>query len=288
MKYQCRTLQLFILILAALLVAGCHGESDRNQAVPSPTPATSASTLDPPDRMQIGRITALGTIHPAQTLQLSFLAGAPVRVAPVWLGREVKAGDLLAELDTTALEIELQSAQEQVAIFQAELDSLLNDPNEPAIAALVRRAETEHAQQVAEAEIALQIAEWRLEQARLQDHTATVAIAQSRRQQLELGLAQVRVKDATPSITFAQIELERTKAALDETQDEYNKALDRPWEDQHVRDEWAKRLRQAQWDHRQAQTQLDAARQAQRAYALGLDRGTHRVDRVHPGVPRPG
>jgi multidrug resistance efflux pump len=271
MKHPCRILQRFMLILAALLVAGCRSESDRDKAAPSPTPATSASTFDLPERMQTGQITALGTIRPAQTLQLSFLAGAPVRAVPVRLGWEVKAGDLLAELDRTALETELQSAQEEVAICQAELDMLLHGPDEPATAARVKRAEAEHAQQIAEAEIALQIAEWQLEQARLQDHEPALAIAESKRQQLELQLAQARIEDAMATITSAQIELERTKAALDETQDEYNKALDRPWEDQHVRDEWAKRLRQAQWDRRQAQTQLDAARQAQRAYVLGLE-----------------
>jgi HlyD family secretion protein len=271
MKRQCRILQLFVLMLAVLLVAGCRGDSGRDKAVPSPTPATSVSTSNLPEKAQTGRITALGTTRPAQTLQLSFLAGAPVRAVPVPLGWEVTVGDLLAELDTTALEAELQSAQEEVAICQAELDTLLNGPNEPATAALVKRAETEHAQQTAEAEIALQVAEWQLEKARLQDHTAAVAVAQSRRQQLELELAQARIQDATPNITSAQIELERAKAALDETQDEYNKALDRPWEDQYARDEWAKRLRQTQWAYRQAQTQLDAAHKAQRAYALGLE-----------------
>jgi len=271
MKHQCRILQLFILILAALLVAGCRGDSADNGLVPFPTPTISGGNTELPGAVEAGRITALGTLHPAQTLQLSFLVGGPVRAVPVRAGSEVRAGDLLAEMDTTVLEIELESTRQEVTICEAELDALLDGPDTLATAALVRRAEAEHAQQVAEAEIALQVAEWQLEKARLQDHTAAVAVAQSRRQQLELELAQARIQDATPNITSAQIELERAQAALDETQDEYNKALDRPWEDQHVRDEWAKRLRQAQWDYRQAQTRLDAAHRAQRAYALGLE-----------------
>jgi HlyD family secretion protein len=271
MKRRCGALQFIVLMLVVTLVVGCRGDSARDEALPSPTPATSAHLSGSSGAVEAGQVKALGTLRPVHTLQLSFLVGGPIRALPVRLGAKVQAGDLLAELDTTALQVDVESAQEEVAIRQAELDSLLNDLDAPATAALVRRAETEHAQQVAEAEIVLQIAECKLEQARLQDHTAAVAVAQSRRQQLELELAQARVQDATPNITSAQVELERAKAALDETQDEYNKALDRPWEDQHVRDEWAKRLRQAQWDHRQAQTQLDAARQAQRAYALGLE-----------------
>jgi hypothetical protein len=57
---------------------------------------------------------------------------------------------------------------------------------------------------------------------------------------------------------------------LDDTQDEYNKALDRPWEDQEIRDAWAKLLRQVQLDYRLAQAQLDGAQQAQQARAFML------------------
>jgi multidrug resistance efflux pump len=69
---------------------------------------------------------------------------------------------------------------------------------------------------------------------------------------------------------MAQVEVERAKIALDETQDEYNKALDRPWEDQSIRDTWAKRLQQAKLNYRLAQAQLTRAQNAQRAHAVGL------------------
>ena len=69
----------------------------------------------------------------------------------------------------------------------------------------------------------------------------------------------------------AQVELERAKIALDDAQDEYNKALDRPWEDQGIRDAWARQLEQMQLNYRAAQAQLDGATSAQRAHALGLE-----------------
>jgi multidrug resistance efflux pump len=64
--------------------------------------------------------------------------------------------------------------------------------------------------------------------------------------------------------------VERARIALEDTQDEYNKALDRPWEDQEIRDAWSKRLEQAQLDYRLAQAQLDGAQQAQRARTFNL------------------
>jgi multidrug resistance efflux pump len=57
---------------------------------------------------------------------------------------------------------------------------------------------------------------------------------------------------------------------LDETQDEYNQALDRPWEDQAVRDAWASRLREAQLAYCLAQAQLEGAQNAGRAHAIDL------------------
>jgi HlyD family secretion protein len=72
-------------------------------------------------------------------------------------------------------------------------------------------------------------------------------------------------------VEAAQVEVERAKIALDDTQNEYNKALDRPWEDQEIRDAWAKQLEQAQLDYRAAQAQLDRANSARRAHVLSLD-----------------
>jgi multidrug resistance efflux pump len=74
-----------------------------------------------------------------------------------------------------------------------------------------------------------------------------------------------------PEVTAAQVTVERAQIALDDAQDEYNKALDRPWEDQGIRDGWARELVQKQLDHRQAEAQLIAARSARRANALRVD-----------------
>jgi multidrug resistance efflux pump len=65
--------------------------------------------------------------------------------------------------------------------------------------------------------------------------------------------------------------LERARIALADVQNEYSKALDRPWEDQAIRDSWADRLEQVQLDYKAAEAQLQSALDSQRAYQVGLN-----------------
>jgi HlyD family secretion protein len=214
-----------------------------------------------------GRIKALGTIRPAQTLQLSFGASGPIKAVPARLGLAVKAGDLLTDLDTAALQLELENAQAQVALQQAALDALRNGPSR----AEIHRAEAAHRQQVAQAETALRVAQLQLEQAKVLSPEVAVTLAQVGQAQLELQLAQVRANSPQAEVTVAQTNLARAQDTLATAQNEYKKALDRPWEPQEVRDAFAKGIQQAEWEARIAQARLDAARSALHAHALGLD-----------------
>jgi multidrug resistance efflux pump len=110
-----------------------------------------------------------------------------------------------------------------------------------------------------------------LEQAQAKDPGDDVAAAEARIKQIRAQMAQLRAQDPGSEVELAQIEVERAKIALDDTQDEYNKALDRPWEDQEIRDAWAKQLEQAQLNYRAAQARLDGASSARRVHAFGLD-----------------
>jgi len=238
---------------------GEHGASPRQIETPAGAEMGSQGAAS--------AISALGTVWPVQRLQLSFGASGPVRAVPVFLGMEVKEGDLMAELDTTALDFDLQDAQEEVALRRAVLDGLMDGSD----AALVERAEAEHAQQVAEAEIATQVANWQLEQAGLQGQASTVAGARSRLRQLDLQLAQARAQSPTAEVVATQVALARAQDALDAARVAYQEALDRPWESQTVRDAHARALREAQREVQLAQAQRDSALDAQRAHALGVE-----------------
>lgn len=199
---------IYILMCIALLAAGCSrvnapGESE---ATPSPTQAPAMIGLG--SQGTASAITALGTLRPAQTLRLGFETGGPVRAVSVRLGSKAKAGDLLAELDTSALELELQSAHEQVAVQQAALEGLMNGSS----TALVERAEAEHTHQVAQAEIALRMAQWQLDEAK---KALEWQIAQA---ELDLAVAQTRLTQAEESnadaIAQAELDLAAAQARL--------------------------------------------------------------------------
>jgi len=254
-----------ILLLALLLAVGCNRSPQATPTGDVDDPLVGPTT---PAAVQSGdRIKALGTVRPAQTLRLSFGAGGPVEAVPARVGLAVKAGDLLAELDTAALQLGLENAQAQVALQQAALDALQKGPSR----AEIDRAEAAHKLQVAQAGTALRVAQLQLEQAKLSRPDAGVTVARAGQTQLELQLTQQRAHSPQAEVTVAAVNLARAQAGLATAQNEYRKALDRPWEPQEIRDALARGIQQAEWETQIAQARLDAARSALRAHALGLD-----------------
>ena len=243
-----------IVLLIGLAVVGCQG-ADR----PTPTPAL--------DEAYVPVVSVTGELVPARWAVLNHKAGGQVVEVLVEAGDAVAAGAPLVLLDTTALELALERAQGQFTIQRAGLALLRAGATEETIA----RADRDHAHQVAQAEIALQAKQEQLVQAQAADPAAEVAAVEARVAQGERQIAQARAQDPAPQVQLAQVEVDRAQIALDDTQDEYNKALDRPWEDQAIRDAWAKQLEQAKLNRRAAQAQLDQAESARLAHVRGLE-----------------
>jgi len=205
------TILVGLLLCVTLLAVGCSKGNASQESKATPYPTQALDMMGTGGQSPASAVTALGTVRPAQTLQLGFRASGPVRSVLVRLGGEVKTGDLLATLDTSALELELQSAQEEVALRQAALDGLINGPG----ATLVARAEAEHAQQVAQAEVALQIKQLQLEKARLEDPSASVVARRASVEQLKLQLAQMRMGPSEADVVVAQSAVDSAQAQLD-------------------------------------------------------------------------
>jgi HlyD family secretion protein len=258
-----------LVMLALLILAGAFFVStarDTNgKDLPAPTRASDYAGLA--YQQPSNSINANGILLPARRVALSLRVAGPIESLPVEVGADVQAGDLLAELDSTALEFGLTRAQESVVARQAALEGLLDGP----APALLERAEAEHAQQVAQARIALQMAQWRLQAAQFQDNDLIVAIAQAELEQLDLQLAQARAQSPAAEVVAAQVRLARAQEALDAAQVEHQEALDRSWELPEVREAYARALRLARQEVELAQAQLDSALDAQRAHALGLE-----------------
>jgi len=215
-------------------------------------------------------VTAVGRVLPLSEVTLSFEVSGRVTEVLVKAGVSVKQGQPLARLDTEDAELQVRSAAASLTATEAQFQQLMAGPTEEE----VRVAQGQLAS--AQAAVDQAIAQRDQVLTGTQDSEITVAQAQvdsarSRVTQLRLQREQARAQDLAPDVAAAQVELERAKIALDETQDEYNKALDRPWEPQEVRDSWAKQLQQARLTYRAMQAQLDRALNSQRAYLLSLD-----------------
>lgn len=220
-------------------------------------------------------ITAVGSVRAQVDVALSFGVAGRVTTVSVQEGQQVKRDDVLIQLDTADLELQVRTAQAGLMSAEALLAQLKAGP---------RPEEIRAAQgQVDAAQAALDQAIAQRDQLIGGDSDvliaqAQLASAQTRVKQMQLQLNQTRAQDPAPDLTIAQIEVERAQINLSDIQNEYNKAFDRPWEDQSIRDGWAKQLQQAQLNYRQAQAQLDRATGAQRAYTIGLDVLTAQIE----------
>jgi HlyD family secretion protein len=121
--------------LLALLIAGCAGQL-RPSAEPTPTPGVAVPAKTQSGSQVSGRqIIAEGQAVPVRSAALGLPAAGIVISVPVTLGAQVKAGDLLAQLDTRQLELQLAQAAANVAVAQAKLDQFNEGPSAQDVAA---------------------------------------------------------------------------------------------------------------------------------------------------------
>lgn len=225
-----------VLLCMLFLVTGC-GRTDATPVATTsaPTPGTTGLTYV----VQRGRVAKIleftGRISPVDEVPLYFKTAGFVRQVLAQPGDQVKAGDLLAELEA---EVEVEGPQNQIALAELNL----------AVAqASLDQAEQAKAYAIAQAEMALALAQEQLAVTRALRATYTAGSVSAR-----VGLEQ-----AEDQLAWAEIE--------------HQKALDRPWEPQGVLDVYAFALQQAQWNLETAQAQHDQATANEWAYQHELE-----------------
>lgn len=109
---------LVILLVMALVISAC-GSNTSNQPIPTVvldggTPNASSTqtvqTVAQPISSN-GGVTASGVVKPVQDAQLAFAFAGNIKKVYVAEGDQVKAGDMLAELDNTNTQVEVDQAQ---------------------------------------------------------------------------------------------------------------------------------------------------------------------------------
>ena len=128
MKYK---LLLILLVISALTACGSGGNS--NQPIPTVVldggTVNTSTTPSAPQSSSSGATAASGFVVSAQEAQLAFALAGDIKKVYAAEGDQVKAGDVLAELDNTAFQLEVEQAQRTVreltsssAIAAAEQD----------------------------------------------------------------------------------------------------------------------------------------------------------------------
>ncbi len=132
--------RLITLGIVVVLVAGALTGYFRFATIKAS--AQAANNL-PTTTVQLGNLVATvntaGNITPAQEVALNFGQSGTVSKVEVQVGDQVKAGQVLAQLDSTALELQLQNAQVNLKNAQDQL-AQAQSPNSPEDIASARSA----------------------------------------------------------------------------------------------------------------------------------------------------
>jgi len=230
-----RYLYVKVFLCLVLLVTGCGRTGD----VPiAPTSVSTLGTTSLTYVVQRGGITRelefTGRISPVEEVPLYFGTSGYVKQVLVRPGDQVKAGDLLVELE---VELGVEGMQSQIAL--AELDLAVAQ-------ASLTQAEEANAYAIAQAEMTLEMAQEQLARTRALQTTYTAAT------------------------TSARVSLERAEDQVARAETEFQGVLASPWEPQRVHDAAALALQQAQWELEVAQALYNQAIAGQTAYQRDL------------------
>lgn len=124
-----------IIFLVLVAIAGGVFVASSQGAV---TAAPKAQSILPVVKAS-AKIVSEAKVVPATSAELAFASGGIVAGVPVAQGEQVKAGDLLARLDTRILELQLAQEEASLAGARARLGQLKNSPTAAEVQAAEQR-----------------------------------------------------------------------------------------------------------------------------------------------------
>ena len=165
-------------------------------------------------------VSASGTVVATKQSKLSFTASGKLQSLSVNVGDSVKAGQVLAQLDTTSLQIALEQAQSNLRSAQTKLDQLKAPPQASDVAAA--RAALQSAIAKYNDTVAGPTA------SDLKSAEQAVASAQASLNQAQASYDKLVAPPSQDAVTAAKASLEKAKAALAQAQGNYDKVAWRP------------------------------------------------------------
>ncbi len=181
----------FLLLIALLGVAGWFGYQRFVAPAQAEAQEPSYETVEVSRGTIASTVSATGNIEPEAQVSLSFRSAGRVDQVLVTVGQAVAQGQLLAQLDTTDLELALEQADVSLEIARAKLAKLESPPAEEDIAAAQANVSVAQAS-VASAEAALESAQASYRQLLAGPSQEELAVQESQVRQAEANLRQAQ------------------------------------------------------------------------------------------------
>jgi multidrug efflux pump subunit AcrA (membrane-fusion protein) len=235
------------LLVAVLAAGGCGFTKSAVEIQPTALPEREGEQQTPPPALPAGNVILMDgevvATYPSLKLAFSGNVNARLIALSVQVGQRMKKGDLIAALDDSELQKEVEDAQ--VALDRAREDKAQAEAdNEEAYQRALEDANDQYKREKGDAEDALEAAGYNLERARMQPPTT--------------------------ALREAQVNLGRALDAEAEAADDYKQALDRPWEDQRIRDSLYKEWQGRIVDRELAERRLQDAQISLQVHSLDL------------------
>lgn len=195
---------LFILVIALgtvwLLASNNSARAAQETRAPVAAPAPVSAATD--------SIQLLGTfVAPSQTT-LAFRSAGRISSIAVQEGAQVKAGDSLAQLETTDSQLNIAQAQAALKLAQDRLTQIKNGPT---------------AADAKAAQAALDAAQASYDKLKAGPTASDLAAAQAALDAAQKNYAKVKAGPTADDLAFLQAQVDNAKAALDQAQAAYDK-----------------------------------------------------------------
>jgi multidrug efflux pump subunit AcrA (membrane-fusion protein) len=253
-----------LLAIAVLSLGGCGFGKEGVEVAPVAGPGEEEERpTPPPAALPAGNVILIdGEVVAAfPSLELAFSGNASARLVAldVQVGQRVTKGDRIAALDNGELRQEVEDAQ--IALDRAREDKAqAQADNEETYQRESEDVDDKYERERVDAEEALQTAEYNLQRARMEPPTTAVE--------------------------EARVDLDRALAAEAEAADDYKQALDRPWEDQEIRDSLFKEWQERIVDRELAELRFQDAKTSLEVYDLDLEAKERDVENARADLAR--
>jgi len=114
-----------LLLLAAVMSTGCSGQEKAMQEKVKPVKVIELTEESRPEILHYS-----GVVSAAELKKLAFKSSGRISRIPVKVGQRVKAGDVLAELDSKELKVALEASKAQMEAARAVYQKALNGADE--------------------------------------------------------------------------------------------------------------------------------------------------------------